>query len=157
MAARLRPRHQEEIKAKIEWKYYVYQFFSNEICIYVGKGSNNRFKTQQKRFNQFHGKIIAYFKAEKDALAFERGLILSLAPSHNISCNPETPEPWKYSLVPINDCDFIAWCEMLGTRQMAARVLLAKPWSYLTKNNIKIKELVSKVDNYLGVYHGQRC
>ena len=140
------------------WKYYVYQFFHQDKCIYVGKGCGKRFDVQRKRFAEFKGQITAYFIDENTALNHERALIYFLAPSFNVMLQPEKAEPWKYSLLPYKDSDLYAWVEMLGTREMAARILLAKPWSFLKDFGINISALISKVDNnFVGTYHGARC
>ena len=107
------------------WKWYVYQFFAADgVCVYVGKGSNDRFKRQSKRFKGFSGAITAYFESERDAFDHERALIIDLSPSFNKAMMPVKPKPWLYMLLP-EDKDFYAWCAILGTRAMAARVLLS--------------------------------
>jgi hypothetical protein len=83
-------------------------------------------------------------------------LIKLLAPVFNKIHNEGVAEPWRYSLLPIDDKDLFLWMKHLGTRQVAARVLLAKPWSKLRKYNIDPIELLSKVE-YEGAYYGERC
>jgi len=144
-------------KIKHKEKYYVYQFFSGDVCVYVGKGSGNRFSAQSRRFSEFRGEIVKRFNDEKEALSYERGLIKKLTPSHNKAQNSGMSEPWKYSIVPKSDRDFYAWCSVIGTKEMAARVVLSKPWSYLRKIDVNINGLVSKVENFCGVYYGARC
>jgi len=107
------------------WKWYVYKFYLDDVCVYVGKGSGNRFKAQQRRFKTLRGEIVSCYKIEQDALDSENALIKELCPQFNKALMPVMPEPWKYSLLP-DDKSFYAWCIALGTRQMAARILLAK-------------------------------
>lgn len=122
MAARIKVHHQDDV---IPWKWYVYQFFSGDgVCVYVGKGCGDRFKTQQKRFAEFIGFISASFREEAAALAHEKSLIITLAPQCNKALMPIKAEPWKYRNLP-DDKDFQLWCSIIGTRAMAARVLLA--------------------------------
>lgn len=142
--------------AAIPWKWYVYKFFSKDVCVYVGKGSGSRFACQRNRFKEFHGVIVAYFKEEPDALAYEKSQILAIAPELNKALVPVTVSPWKIRLLP-DEKDFQSWCDALGTREMAARILAAKPWSYLANKGIDIKSILSKIDNFHGVYHGERC
>lgn len=105
------------------WKYYCYKFFADNTCVYVGKGSGKRFNVQARRFKEFQGHIVAYFSDEKNAYAYEKAQILELAPPFNKALMPEAPEPWKFRLLP-EDKDFYAWSDAIGTRAMAARVLL---------------------------------
>ena len=120
-----------------KWKWYVYKFFSKDVCVYVGKGSNRRFNYQQRRFAEFDGHIVAYFDNESDALSFEKAQILELAPQLNKALMPDTPCPWKVKLMP-DDKDFYSWCDAIGTRAIAARILLK--YSYLFEP--------SKVENF---------
>ena len=74
MATRLRANHQDD-----KWKYYVYQFYKNGLCVYVGKGSNKRFNVQSLRFKDCTGSIVAYFINEQESLIHENMLILNIA------------------------------------------------------------------------------
>lgn len=121
MAARLRKTHQEN------WKYYVYKFFSGDVCVYVGKGCNGRFKSQQARFKEFTGFIVAYFINEEAALAYEKLQILELAPQLNKAMMPVSPKPWTVKLLP-DDKDFNTWCDAIGTKAIAARICLKYWW-----------------------------
>lgn len=56
---------------------------------------------------------------------YERVQIKEHAPQFNKAQMPNTPCPWKYALLP-KDKDWDTWCNALGARQMAARVVLAK-------------------------------
>jgi hypothetical protein len=154
MAARtLRPRHQDEIP----YKYYVYQFFEHGICVYVGKGSNDRFNNQRRRFNKSVGYIIAYFISEEDSLIHENMLIKQLMPPYNKALMPKYANPWTKSLVPERNMDFYAWCNAIGNRQMAIRVLLSRDWISLSKYNVDIKTLLSKLDPWCEVLNGTRA
>jgi hypothetical protein len=152
MAARLRKTHQEDVR-----KFYVYQFFCGDKCVYVGKGSGNRFKTQCKKFKGYEGKIIACMFSEQKALDLEKELIFSLCPPFNKAMNDGKGEPWKYKIVPDANNDFYVWCNALGTRQMALRILLSRDWNSLKKFGIDIKELLSKLDPFCEVLRGARC
>ena len=110
-----------------KWKYYVYKFFKGDVCVYVGKGCNNRFKSQQKRFVEFYGTIVAFFISEDAALSYEKAQILELAPQLNKAMMPDAPKPWTVRLLP-DDKDFYAWCDSIGSRAMAARVCLKYWW-----------------------------
>ena len=143
-----------------ELKWYVYQFFHGEDCIYVGKGSGKRFNVQKRRFEGFVGRITAYFMNEVDCLSHETTLIKTIAPAFNKAQMPKQSSPWMYSLLPQSskdDREFYIWCNAIGTRAMAARVILSKPWSWLRQNNIDINALTSKVGGYKGVYYGSYC
>lgn len=154
MAARLRKTHQEDIKTNCgPWRWYVYKFFLNDLCVYVGKGCGKRFDSQKRRFAGFSGVKVASFKLEADALAFEKAQIVELAPQFNKIHMPAKPSPWKYRLLP-EDKDFYSWCDAIGTRAMAARVLLSKPWSFLEEKGLNINRLINKVGPFNGVYYG---
>lgn len=130
MAARLRKHYQEG------WKWYVYKFYSENLCVYVGKGSGNRFKNQRKRFCEYEGRIVAYFEYEKDALCYEKAQIIELSPQLNKALMPETPSPWKVRLLPEYK-DFNAWCTAIGTRAMAARLCL-RHWTLVDKSKLEM-------------------
>lgn len=115
-------------QSQTKWKWYVYKFFSGETCVYVGKGCKRRFNQQAKRFHEFSGSIVAYFKDEQDALSYEKANILEFAPQLNKAMMPDTPKPWTVRNLP-DDKDFYAWCDAIGTRAMAARILMK--YSYL--------------------------
>ena len=152
MAARLRKTQKDET-----WKYYVYQFFLDDVCVYVGKGSGFRFKTQEKRFNLYKGMIVAYFLTERDALTHEMMLIKMLKPQLNKALMPEKPEPWLYQVLPDKDTEFYAWCNALGTRQMAVRVMLSFNHNIIKyKYGVDIKHFLSKLDPWCEVFNGCR-
>jgi hypothetical protein len=142
--------------ANSHWKYYVYQFYIGSVCVYVGKGSGKRFASQSIRFKHCVGKITAYFKKEEDALIHEAALIADIAPAYNKALMPANAKPWKYVLLPERDKDFYVWCEAIGTRQMATRLLLSKSWEHLRKYGVDIKSLLSKLEPWCEALNGAR-
>jgi hypothetical protein len=138
------------------WRFYVYQFFNLEACIYVGKGSGARFANQCRRFKGYDGRIIAYFRDEQSALDHERALILELAPAFNKALMPAEAKPWLKAILPEKEGDFSSWCEVLGTKQMAARVLLSKDWFELKRYGVDIKRVLSKLDPWCEAFNGLR-
>ena len=139
------------------WKYYVYRFDSPTACIYVGKGCGRRFDIQRKRFTEYRGHIVAYFKTEQDAFTHELSLIKQLAPAVNKTGNQGMKEPWIHILIPDSTTEFYAWCEALGTRQMAIRAVLSRDWNALRGLGVDIKMLLSKLDPWCGRLDGLRA
>ncbi len=127
-------------KQSPEWKWYVYKFYSGETCVYVGKGCGSRFSCQSKRFKDFNGHIVACFKNESDALSYEKGQILELAPQLNKAHMPEIPKPWTVRLLP-EDRDFYSWCSSIGTRAVAARICLKYWWMIPSSNLDQIRRV----------------
>lgn len=152
MAAGMRAWRHEDNWVGAPWKWYVYKFFRGDECVYVGKGSGSRIKAQAKRFAEFSGHVVACFKKEEDALLYEKTQIMELAPQLNKALMPSEPQPWRVRLMP-DDKDFAAWCEAIGTREMAARILVAKGESALKQFNVDYKALISKLEHY-GYCHG---
>ena len=135
-------------------RYYVYKFYLKDVCVYVGKGSGNRFKVQSRRFKEYFGQIEVCFAKEQDALEYEIGEIIKFAPMLNKTHMPVVPEPWKVMILPANDKEFYAWCNAIGTRQMALRVLLSKDWLALKKLGFDAKSYLSKLDPWCERFNG---
>lgn len=78
MAARtVKIRHDEE------GRFYVYKLMGDGgTVLYVGKGSGRRLQVQMSK-RQCHGEIIARFKSERDAYAYEVLAIAELKPELN--------------------------------------------------------------------------
>jgi hypothetical protein len=136
-------------------KYYVYTFYKQNECVYVGKGCNNRFDIQSKRFSEFEGSIFAFFYEEKYSLMYEKHLIHSLSPVFNIVNNKHKKSHYEYLLLPKSNRDDKLWIELLGTKEFSARMILAKPWSILKKYGVDIKSLLNLVGSYKGEFYGQ--
>lgn len=68
---------------KSDFRFYVYAFGGIESPVYIGKGSGNRVKAQERRFND-KGEIIAWFINEQDAFDHERRLISDHDPKNNL-------------------------------------------------------------------------
>jgi len=84
--------------------------------------------------------IFASMFSEEAALAEERQLIELHKPEFNIAYTTHVAEPWKLTLLPENDKhdkQFYFWCDAIGTRAMAARILL--------KKGINVKEMISRI------------
>jgi rhodanese-related sulfurtransferase len=105
--------------------------------VYVGKGRGKRFAVQQRRFKHCTGEIFASMLSEEAALAEERRLIELHKPEFNLAYTTHVAEPWKLTLLPQNDKDFYYWCDAIGTRAMAARILL--------KKGINVKQMISRI------------
>ena len=84
---------------------------------------------------------------ERDALIYEKAQILELTPQLNKTHMTVTPKPWTVQLLPDHK-DTEAWCSTIGTREMAARVLVAKGRHALKRYGIDFKMLSSKLENY---------
>lgn len=138
------------------WKYYVYQFFLGDKCVYVGKGSGSRFNCQCRRFREYRGQIVAYFMDEQSALTYERALILELMPQLNKALMPESPKPWLVRLVPERSEDIGAWISAIGSRQVAGRIILSRDWSVIKSYGIDIKSILSKLDPWCEALNGSR-
>lgn len=117
-------------------KWYVYKFFSDDDCVYVGKGSGKRFYYQTQRFKMYRGQIVACFFEEEDALSYEKANIIELAPAFNKAMMPAKPSPWKYEQLP-DERDFDSWCSALGTKAMAGRVLASFVDAYVVLRDSK--------------------
>ncbi|MEZ0064020.1 hypothetical protein ABIF26_009582 [Bradyrhizobium elkanii] len=77
MAARsVKIRHDED------GRFYVYRIFDGFETVYIGKGSGRRLASQKSKFG-LAGEIIARFKSERDAYAFEIKMIAQLMPTAN--------------------------------------------------------------------------
>ncbi len=63
-------------------RFYVYRIFDGFETVYVGKGSGRRLNSQKSKFGML-GEIIAWFKREGDAYAFEIKMIAELRPTAN--------------------------------------------------------------------------
>lgn len=104
-------------------RFYVYAFYQDGVCIYVGKGCGRRLKTQEKRFG-FPGVVLKEFATEKAAYNYEARQIEKLRPSHNkvaggggaIKRKKEALAPWFKAEA--------AEIERVGSRVYAARGLL---------------------------------
>jgi hypothetical protein len=101
-------------------RFYVYRIFDGFETVYVGKGSGRRLATQIRNFG-LPGEIIAGFKSENDAYAFEIKMISELMPTENKHpggngnrvCRPiERKLKWELEI------------ERVGSRRYAAQQLL---------------------------------
>ena len=138
------------------WKFYVYRFDMGNNCIYIGKGCDKRFELQKKRFKTYSGHIVAYFATEKDALIHEGALIKSLGPAFNKVMN-RNPRPWLCALLPESDRDLPYWFEAIGSRQVAARILLLWNWLSISKYGVDVKKLLSFLDPWCEALNGRRA
>lgn len=68
-------------------QFYTYAFEDERGCVYVGKGSKSRFKTQQRRFAKLEplalGRIVDWFLTERAALEGEKRYIAAHSPRLN--------------------------------------------------------------------------
>jgi hypothetical protein len=107
-------------------QFYVYELFDDNGAVqYVGKGSKRRLLTQQKRFN-LHGRVVQHFDCETKAYKAEMAHIAKMQPALN-KCkggNGNRAKPVK--TVWERKCAWQREIERIGTRAMAARILLSK-------------------------------
>lgn len=121
-------------------KFYLYRFMRGDVVVYIGKGSGKRFDVQRRRFKGCHGEVFACMFSEEAAIAEEAHLIALHKPEFNATHAGRQAEPWKITLLPVNDRhdrEFYRWCDILGTRAMAARILV--------KKGINVKDIISRV------------
>jgi hypothetical protein len=102
-------------------RFYVYQLVDSEIVLYIGKGSGNRLYNQMLKF-RLNGQIIARFRKEKDAYAFEVDKISELKPSLNRhkGGNGSHAHPIRKPRKSDWEIEF----EAIGSKACAARLLL---------------------------------
>jgi hypothetical protein len=107
------------------WRFYVYEIIHEDECLYVGKGSGDRLRAQERSF-WCKGREIARFKLERECYAFERQLIadrkpwLNVAPGGNGSRSTPKPAPRKAKWQRDMEAEYRA----VGGRCMSARILL---------------------------------
>ena len=122
MAARMRKTHQED-------RFYVYRFVDeNGDVAYVGKGCGRRFSVQFSRFDMT-GDIVSWHAKEDDAYKEERRLIAELRPYLNKCSGGNGSRATPAKKVRERRDSFYALCDKIGTRAVAARILLG--YSYL--------------------------
>lgn len=122
MAARTR-----KVQHDDEGGFYVYRIFGKAgETLYVGKGSSARLQAQKRRFGA-EGEIVARFKREADAYAFEVRLIAEMSPALNKHPGGNGPRCKKRR--PHRPAWLIEM-ERIGSRVYAAREMLAR-WPYL--------------------------
>jgi len=103
------------------WRFYVYAITDhNGVIVYVGKGSGERL-AQQRRTHRATGHEIARFKRERDAYKFEIQCIEELKPCRNKHQGGNGPCARRAT----RQDAFERICDRLGTRTVAARILLS--------------------------------
>jgi hypothetical protein len=126
-------------------RFYVYRIFDGFETVYVGKGSGRRLSSQKSKF-RLPGEIIARFKSERAAYAFEIKMIAELMPTANK--HPGGNGSRVYKRRPRRQ----AWeieIESVGSRRYTARKLLQFDLSGIIDP--------SKLDAIRQVANGPRC
>lgn len=128
------------------WRFYVYEIFHDDLCLYIGKGSSSRLRAQIKAFN-CQGREIARFKFEKDSYEFEKVLISERRPFLNKNPGGIGSYATKKRKVrlPKWEKDF----NLIGPRRFAARALLQFELSKYFK--------LSEIETIKQVANGEWC
>lgn len=120
MAARIRKTHQDDIR------FYVYRFIDADgVVAYVGKGSGRRFSSQFNKLDMT-GDIVSWHKKESDAYAAEVSLISELSPYMNKYKGGNGAKATQKKKA--RKDKFYLLCEKIGTKAVAARILLNFRW-----------------------------
>jgi hypothetical protein len=128
-----------------EDRFYVYRIFDGFETVYIGKGSGRRLSSQKSKF-KLPGEIIARFKKERDAYAYEIKMIDELMPTANK--HPGGNGSRVYKRRPRKQ----AWeieIDRVGSRRYSARMLLRFDLAGLVDP--------SKLDAIRQVANGPRC
>ncbi|MDE3021958.1 MAG: hypothetical protein KGI54_08870 [Pseudomonadota bacterium] len=117
-------------------KFYVYELVSDDGEIhYVGKGSKNRLKVQQRKFG-LNGTVVKYFATESKAYAFEKLHIAAVSPKLN-KCAGGNGN--KSTRTVVRKTEFQKLYEKIGSKAMAARIWLN------FANDISVLEKIRRV------------
>lgn len=128
------------------WKFYVYEIYNQDHCLYIGKGSGARLRAQIKSFGA-SGKEIARFKSEKDAYKFERFFISERQPYLNRHAGGNGNTSTKKRKFPVTKEEKLI--KQIGLRRYVARMLLKFDLTgYIDQSNL---------DNIRAVANGPWC
>jgi hypothetical protein len=125
--------------------FYVYAFFDGETCLYVGKGTGRRIKTQQRRFG-CEGVVLRTFATEAAAYNFEAREIERRKPTHNMVAGGGGAITRRKARIPAFLAKEMAEMNRLGSRVYTARSLLRFDLSRLVSP--------SKIDEIRRIAHG---
>lgn len=109
---------------KTKYRFYVYEITdANGDVIYVGKGTGRRVHVSKRAVGGDGCRIVALFKRERDAYAYEVVRISEASPALNKLAGGNGP---RCKVVKRNKSKDEKEIESIGTRAYAARYLLQK-------------------------------